>query len=116
MNTKNFSLPKSRIVRTHDDFQKIYSSGKSFANRFLVLYVLPSESLKVGFAAGKKLGNAVIRSRVKRILREAFRLNQHRLKNNVQILLVGRKALIDQKMQVAEKSFIDLCKRADILS
>ena len=114
---KKFALKKSQIVRTHKDFQSVYSRGKSFANRDLVLYVLKTDSaLKVGFAAGKKLGDSVVRNRVKRILREAFRLNQHLISDGYSILLVGRKNLIDKKSQIAEKAFLDLCRRAGILN
>ena len=59
-------LPRSRILKKRKDFQAVYSRGKSYSNRFLVLYVFRSHGLqgKVGFAAGKKLGNAVKRNRV----------------------------------------------------
>ena len=112
---KKFTLHKSRIVRRHAEFQSVYAHGKSIANRFIVLYVAKSDSdLKVGFAAGKKLGTAVERNRIKRILREAFRLNQHQLKSGFKILLVGRKSLVGKKFQDANRAFIDICKRAEI--
>lgn len=111
-----FELGRNKILRGKREFNTVHSKGRSFANREIVLYVLEDETLngKVGFAAGKKLGCAVIRNRVKRILREAYRLNQHKVKPNCAIILVGRKNLVDAKSDVAIKSFGDICRRAKI--
>lgn len=77
-----YNLPKGRILRRKSDFQKIHRFGKSYANRYLVMYVFTASGLedRVGFAAGKKLGNAVTRNRVKRLMRECYRLNQFKIK------------------------------------
>ena len=72
-------------------------------------------SYKVAFAAGKKLGNAVTRNRVKRLLREVYRLHRHEIKDDYCLLLVGRAAAVDLKSTALEKSFYSLCKRANIL-
>ena len=113
---KKFTLKKSQIVRRHSEFQAVYIHGKSLANRFIVIYLAPTDSdFKVGFAAGKKLGNAVTRNRIKRILREAFRLNQHRIDFHGKILIVGRKSLIEKKSTDVAHALIDIFKRAEIL-
>lgn len=111
-----FELGRDKIFRGKREFNKVYSQGRSFANREMVLYVLENADLRgrVGFAAGKKLGGAVVRNRVKRLLREAFRLNQYNVKPNCAIILVGRKNLIDAKADVAIKSFREICRRAGI--
>ena len=111
-----FELGRNKILRGKNEFNKVHSKGHSLANREMVLYILEDENLngKVGFAAGKKLGCAVIRNRVKRILREAYRLNQHNIKKNCAIILVGRKNLVAAKCDVAIKSLKDICKRAKI--
>ena len=111
-----FELGRDKIFRGKREFNKVYSKGRSLANREMVIYILEDETLrgKVGFAAGKKLGCAVIRNRVKRLLREAYRLNQHNIKPNCRIILVGRKNLVEAKADVAIKSFCDICKRAKI--
>lgn len=111
-------LPRSRILKKKKDFQAVYSRGKSHANRFLVLYVLKTANLsgRVGFAAGKKLGNAVVRNRVKRILRECYRLHQHELEEGAALLLVGRRAAAEAHCRDVEKAFLALAKRAGIMA
>ena len=111
-------LPRNRILKKKKDFQAVYSRGKSYANRFLVLYVFRSNGFqgKVGFAAGKKLGNAVKRNRIKRLLRESYRMHQSEIEEGVSLLLVGRKAALAVKCQELEKAFLALGRKAGIMA
>ena len=111
-------LPRSRILKKKKDLQAVYSRGKSYANRFLVLYVFRSNGFqgKVGFAAGKKLGNAVKRNRIKRLLRESYRMHQSEIEEGVSLLLVGRKAALAVKCQELEKAFLALGRKAGIMA
>ena len=112
-----YSLQKKLIVKENSDFQKIYRCGRSLANKNMVMYYCKAfhPSHKVAFAAGKKLGNAVTRNRVKRLLREVYRLHRHEIKDDYCLLLVGRAVAVDLKSTALEKSFYSLCKRANIL-
>jgi len=112
-----YKLSKQNILRKNREFQSVYRYGKSYANRYMVLYVLSVKEpqSKVGFAAGKRLGNAVTRNRLKRLLRETYRLNQNQLKTKHNLLLVGRKSATTVKYAVVERAFKALCKKARIL-
>ena len=99
------------------NFQAVYRSGKSYANRQAVLYVLSNktENSRIGFAAGKRLGGAVLRNRVKRILREAYRLNQEKIKKGADLVFIGRQPLVKADLKTAIRAFLDLCSKAGIL-
>ena len=111
-----FRLSKSEIFRGKHDFNAVHSRGRSFSNHALVLLVVNNERYngKVGFAAGKKLGGAVVRNRVKRLMREAYRLNKNSLRRDCGIILIGRKFLVNAKFQDAQQAFLDVCRRAKI--
>ena len=110
-------LPKRAIIKKNSDFQQFYNMGKSYADKYLVIYVLYRAEFKgeVCFAAGKSLGTAVVRNRVKRLLRECYRLHRQRLRNDCSLLLIGRKPVMCRKLATVEKSFFYLAQKAGIL-
>ena len=65
-------------LQKNRDFQKIYDKGRFFVHPLLVIYLLRkpgNKDCRIGFASGKKIGNAVQRNRIRRQLREVVRLN-----------------------------------------
>lgn len=109
-------LPRKRMLKRRSDFQRVYHTGRSWANRYFVLYVFESDRLagKIGFAAGKKLGCAVKRNRVKRLMRECYRKNQLQVKTGLAMLFVARHPLTEVKYDVAERAFLQLGSKAAI--
>ena len=67
----------SDSLKKNDDFRNVYKKGKSFANRYLVMYVLENHTDKnrLGISVSKKVGNSVVRHRVTRLVRESYRLH-----------------------------------------
>jgi len=76
-----YRLPRKNILRGKDNFQRMFKEGIHFHAKTIDLKFLifpdSSEEFRIGFVASKRLGNAVKRNHIKRIMREAFRLNQH---------------------------------------
>jgi ribonuclease P protein component len=91
---------RSRLSRS-SDFQRIYRQGDSAASRYLVLHYFKrsadaGESVpRLGLSVSKRLGGAVVRNRVKRVLREAFRACEEGLAPEYDYVLIARPQLID---------------------
>lgn len=105
-------------LKKNNEFQKVYKRGNSFANHLLVVYVLkhPDDPIRrVGFSVSKKMGKAVQRNRIKRLLREAYRLNQHLMKDGVDLIVIPRQNLIGKTYGEIEKGMVKLFQKAGIL-
>ena len=86
-------------IKLNSDFRRIYYRGRSYVTPLFVLYVFKNRSgaKRVGFSAGKKIGNAVKRNRAKRLLRVAFSENAPLLNGGYDYLLVARARVIHKK-------------------
>ena len=80
---KIFSLNQNERVKKKNDFEKVYSSGKTFYSSELLIKsiytIYPAEQfvgVKIAVAVSKKAGSAVWRNRIKRLIKEAYRLNK----------------------------------------
>ena len=82
----------SESLKKNRDFQKVYRHGTSYANRFLVMYVLDNQSDKnrLGISVSKKVGNSVVRHRITRLIRESYRLQEDRFKCGFDIVVIAR--------------------------
>lgn len=111
---EKFTLPKSDRVGSNRSFQKIYKEGTSVAGRYLVLHWRKKEEPKtrVGFAAGKKLGPAVVRNRLKRVMREAWRLYPVEMPPGYDFILVARRPLIGKKLSDAQMGLQEVFRKA----
>ena len=113
----NFSFRKENRIKSKNAFQIVYKTGRSVVDSMSVMYVLPNEekNIKIGFAVGKKMGSAVTRNRVKRLMREVFRHRKAELKDSVQIIWVARKKLVEADIYTYDRIFMRLAKRAGLL-
>ena len=118
MQRKKFTFKKINKLKSKKSFQFVYGKGRTVVDPLSVFYILADQGqdLKIGLAVGKKLGCAVVRNRVKRLLRESYRLHQELLRDDVALLLVGRKAMVEAKCQAVEKAFLKVGKKAGIFA
>jgi len=64
-------------LKKPSEFSKVYKRGKSYADKNIVIYYMPNQlgTTRVGFSISKKVGNAVVRNRVRRFIKESLRVN-----------------------------------------
>ena len=84
-------LPQSRLQKKAD-FDRVYSRGQRAGDRHLLVFAAPNDGgrTRFGVSVSKKHGGAVKRNRLKRLLREAFRLLQHDLPSGLDLILIPR--------------------------
>lgn len=104
-------------IRKNIEFLNVYRHGKSYANKYLVMYVLSNKfgENRFGITVSKKVGNSVVRHRITRLIRECIRLQESNILTEYDIVIVARKAAKDKKYQDIESAFLNLCKRQNIL-
>ncbi len=98
-------------------FRRLYKKGASVANRFLVIYCLKNKRRynRLGLTVSVKLGKAVKRNRIKRLFKEAYRLNENKLKTGYDIILVARSRALHAAYSDIENSLLKAAKQLEIM-
>ncbi|MCM1158788.1 MAG: ribonuclease P protein component [Bacteroidales bacterium] len=99
------------------EFGNVYKRGKSYANKYLVMYIVDNnlEINRLGISVSKKVGNSVVRHRITRLIREAYRLHQHSLKKGKDIVVVARVNSKGRSYWDIESAFLHLAKLHHII-
>ena len=97
----------SESLKKNSDFQKVYRQGKSYANRYLVMYVLENhtEGNRLGISVSKKVGNSVIRHH---LIRESYRLHEDMFNNGLDIVVIARSTAHDISYHETESALLHL--------
>lgn len=105
-------------LKNYSEFKKVYDNGKSYANKYLVMYAVRNEEdrQRLGISVSKKVGNSVVRHRVTRLIRESFRLNMNLLSSGLSIVVVGRTTAKGRNYKEIESAFLHLCKLHGIIN
>lgn len=87
---KRFSFPKKKRLVSKKQFKAVLANGRRLSNGVLTLFMAENdcEYSRLGVSVGKSRGDAVVRNRLKRLLREAFRQNQHQIPAGFDYLLM----------------------------
>ncbi len=104
-------------LRKNEDFRKVYKKRKSMANKLLIIYISENgyDFNRVGFTVSKKVGKSVVRSRVKRLLNESYRLNNEKVVQGYDIIFVARNTCVDSTYKEIESAVLHLLKKMKLL-
>ena len=106
------SLKENRV------FRRLYAKGRSAVSPTMVLYCRKNgrRENRLGLTTGTKLGHAVVRNRVRRRLREIYRLQEHRLSPGYDSVVVARVRAVYSRYAELERDFLRLAKKLQLLS
>ena len=107
----------SESLKRNSDFQRVYREGKSYANRYLVLYVLQNqtERNRLGISVSKKVGNSVVRHRMARLIRESYRLQEDMFNSGLDMVVIARVSAKDHSMKEIESALLHLGKLQGVI-
>ncbi|TXK77754.1 ribonuclease P protein component [Paenibacillus sp. N3.4] len=111
-------MEKSYRLAKREDFNKVYRYGKSMANHQFVLYYLPKaqlEHFRLGVSVSKKVGNAVVRNRIRRIIKEIIRLNKESMTPHYDYIILARKPAAEMDYAEMEKSIWHVIRKASLI-
>lgn len=111
-------LSQMESIKSNRDFLKVYRSGKSYANRYLVMYLAPAlegSEGRIGISVSKKVGNSVVRHRVKRLIKESYRLQLNRFRSGYDIVVVARKEAKGRDYSEIESALLHLARLHGVL-
>jgi len=110
-------MKKAYRLRKKEDFNRVYQKGKSLANRQLVLFFLPNglAHFRLGISVNKKLGRAVKRNRLKRLVREAVRTLKEEIQPGYDLVFIVRLGAREADFQQMLSSVTHLLKKGGLI-
>ena len=107
----------SESLKKNRQFQFVYKNGKSYANRYLVMYVKENGLgiNRIGISVSKKVGNSVVRHRVTRLIRESYRLHENIFNSGLDMVIVARTSTAFVSFYEIEKSLLHLSKLHEVV-
>jgi ribonuclease P protein component len=122
MNDKSsLTFGRDKRLRQSAEFARIKSEGRRLAKGCLLANWVENggrhgQPLRLGVVTPKSVGPAPDRSRARRLMREAFRLNQQRLKQPLSLVLVARQSIVGNGLAEVERDFLNLMRAARLLT
>lgn len=99
-------------LKKNEDFKKVYNKRNFYANRELIMYISKNgtDTKRLGVSVSKKVGNSIVRHRLARLIREAFRLSTDCIPDGYDYVVVARASLKDKGFFETKESMIHLLK------
>ena len=109
-------MKRTMTVKENYEFRRIYAKGRSGVSPYLVVYIRPNRRgrNRLGVTVSTKLGHAVVRNRVRRRIREIFRLSQGKMKQGYDCIVVARTRAAHADYWELKRAFEKMCKKLDL--
>ena len=107
----------SESLKSNRNFKNVYENGKSYANKYLVMYVLENGTSdnRLGISVSKKVGNSVVRHHLTRLVRESYRLHEDIFNSGLDIVVVVRVSAKEIGYAEIESALLHVSKLHKIL-
>lgn len=107
----------SESLKKTSQFQFVYKYGKSYANKYLVMYIKENgtDNNRLGISVSKKVGNSIVRHRVKRLVKESYRLHESVFNSGLDIVVVARASASEVGYFEIESALLHLAKLHQII-
>lgn len=107
----------SESLKKNKDFQLVYKCGKSYANKYLVMYIKENNTGKnrLGISVSKKVGNSIVRHRLTRFIRESYRLQEDRFRCGIDIVVIARIGAKGRTYKDIESALLHLGRLHEII-
>ena len=107
----------SESLKKNKDFQTVYQQGKSYANKYLIMYALQNARTRnrLGISVSKKVGNSVIRHRMTRLVRESYRLHESDFKSGYDLIVIVRPTAKEKGYREIESALLHLARKLKVL-
>ncbi len=104
-------------LKENRDFRRLYGRGRSAVSDCLVLYTMRNRfgPGRIGITTGTKLGHAVVRNRIRRVVREIYRHNAPSLRSDLDIVVVARHKAVTASYQEMERAFLQCAEKTGLL-
>ncbi len=111
-------MQKKLRLRNRADFSRVYRHGRSFANHQFVVYWFQKkdiEQFRMGVSVNKKVGNAVVRNRMRRVVKEIVRHHAEEIVPHIDMIFIVRKGALTLSYQELEKSILHVLRKSSLL-
>ena len=107
----------SESLKKNYEFRYVYENGKSYANKYLVMYIVENNTdrNRLGISVSKKVGNSVVRHRITRLIRESYRLHENIFNSGLDIVVIARNSASSVSYQEIESALLHLAKLHHII-
>lgn len=105
-------------IKQNYEFRRLYSKGKSCANAYLVVYCRKNRAglSRIGYTVSNKVGHAVVRNRIRRRLREIYRLHERQIARGYDLVVVSRVRARTADYHQLEAAFLSACAQLGLLT